>query len=126
MTRRMTVNGKSVPSGQETFSLDSFRAKNTGSTTTGTISATLYLSSNMPGWNLTPSDEPGFRYAYSMSDGYTAKVDAQQTVSLEPYYGMTMGPWSEKETISAKLKVFYGADKPAVANFYIRKSGVEQ
>lgn len=125
-TRYMTINGKPMANGQETFGLDSFRAKNMGSTTTGTISATLYLSSNIPGWNQTPSDEPGFKYAYNMVGGYTAKIDAQQTVSLEPYYGMTIEPWPENEIISARLKVFYGANKPAIADFHIRKIGIEQ
>lgn len=119
-----TTDGKVVV-GPEAFNLDAFRVKNVGESTTGTISATLYLSSNIQGWQSAPSDEPEFKYAFNMVGGFPARIDPQQTISLEPYYAMTSGPWRAGEIVSARLKVFYGADKPATANFRIRKTGLQ-
>jgi len=100
--------------------------KNVGSVTTGTISATLYLSSNIQGmWNQAPSDEPDFQFAWNMVGGnYPSRIDALQTISLEPYYGMTAKPWPVNEIVTARLKIFYGADKPAIVNFKLRKIGM--
>ena len=126
MTRYMTVDGKTIVGGQEVFALDAFRVKNLNARTTGDISAQLYLSKDLSGWNPTSSDEGRFRYSYNMVGGYAARINAQQTVSIEPYYGMTKGFWPVNEIVSARLKIFYGADKPATADFRIRKIGVQQ
>jgi hypothetical protein len=117
---------KTIVGGQEVFALDAFRVKNLKARTTGDISAQLYLSKGLSGWNPTPSDEGRFRYAYNMVGGYAARINARQTVSIEPYYGMTKGSWPVNEIVSARLKIFYGADKPATADFRIRKIGVQQ
>src|SRR5258706_11952083 len=126
MTRYMTVDGKTIVGGQEVFALDAFRVKNLNARTTGDISAELYLSKDCSGWNPTPSDEGRFRYAYNMVGGYAARINAQQTVSIEPYYGMTSGSWPVSEIVSARLKIFYGATKTATADFLIFKIGVKQ
>jgi hypothetical protein len=125
-TRYMTVGGRTIVGGQEVFALDAFRVKNLNAKTTGDISAELYLSEDFSGWNSTPSDESQFPYAYNMVGGYAARINAQQTVSIEPYYGMTQGPWPVTKIVSARLKIFYGAEKPAIADFRIRKIGVQQ
>ena len=125
-TRWLNGNGKPNLSGQETFSLTDFRVKNLNTETTGEISAELYLSEDMQGWQTTTSDDPDFKNAYVMTGGYTARVNPQQTIPLAPFWGMTQRAWPTREVVYGRLKIFYGAAQPAIANFRLRKIGVSQ
>lgn len=67
-----------------------------------------------------------YRMRIYIRGDFPARINAQPTIALPDVYGMTMSSWPSNEVISARLKIFYGADKPAIANFHIRKIGAQQ
>lgn len=66
------------------------------------------------------NDESGFAVSFS-SRFDSLKINAQQTEPLRQFQGGVLDGWPSSVVVSARLKIFYGADKPAIANFRIRK-----
>ena len=131
-TRYATVDGKPMVGAGENFSLSEFRVENLNSQITGDVSAEIYLSKQAQSgaWQGTASDESEFPSAFYMpASNYgnvPSKINPQQTISLTPFWVSITGPWSPTDIVAARLKIFYGAERPAVANFRIRKKAMSQ
>lgn len=125
-TRYSTVDGKPQPNAGEYFSLPQFQIKNLNPKTSGDISAAVYLNKKWfqsINWEVTQSDEAGFPSASLMRGAYTPKLNPEQTMTTPAFDASTTQPWPASEIVAARLKVFYGAEKPAVVNFRVRKIG---
>jgi hypothetical protein len=120
----LTSNGQPVPNGQLTFQLSEFHFKNDSSQISGAVSTRLYLSrkvsSTLAPWENTPSDERGFPSAFYAGGGIPIYINAHETWNWVPFAG-AIGKLGPDDVVSAKLKVFYGAENPVVANFLIRR-----
>ncbi len=104
----------------KTVTLSSFQIKLTGTSSTN-VSVRLYLSAPLNStsrWQETTSDEP--RFPTALWDGAVLPVSPQETWNTAPLTGAFKG--DIKYPINAKLKVFYGADKPSEATFTINKA----
>jgi len=127
-THYSTIDGKPQPNAGEYFSLPQFQIKNLNPKTTGDISAEMYLNKKWfqsISWETTQSDETDFPSASLMRGAYMPKLNPEQTMTTPEFNAGTTQPWPTSEIVAARLKVFYGAEKPAVVNFRIRKTGTQ-
>jgi hypothetical protein len=132
-TRHETVDGKVIAESAEHFFFpEQFRVKNLGSHVTGEISVQIYLSQKGAGgggWVPAISDEPGFLSEFDMPafwlNGHL-RIDPGQTIYIGQFSGSFDSHWLPTDVVSAKLKVFYGAEKPAIVRFKIRKKELVQ
>jgi len=98
--------------------LRNLQIKNIGNAPTGEISLRLYLSKTTTGyggaWIGTDSDEPGYPAAFYSRVGAMV-INAQETWDWADF--STNLSDSDAKLVSAKLKVFYGAEKPDEFDF---------
>ncbi len=120
------LNGRtfSIRDNSKIINLADFKLRNTGTSATGPTSLRLYLSkeanTTTPYWVPTASDEAGFPAAF-----YSAGVGAYIIINPQEIWNwpsfMAQNKEDVSEPIRAKLKVFYGAEKPAEAHFVIAR-----
>jgi len=122
------LKGQAIPAIDRRSSLNitvgNLRARNKGHTTTGRVHLRLYFSekidSHMPGiWVPTASDEPSFPSEFYLNLGDDARIDGLEVFNFEPEFSGTLD--SQTPEVRAKLKCFYGAKSPAVADFLIEQ-----
>jgi hypothetical protein len=105
--------------------LSEFQIKNVGTHVTGAVTARMYFSKVVnplgPVWQPTPSEEPKFPFACFSGVGGGPIINPQETWNWPAFSGQS--EQSLDEPIRVKLKLFYGAAKPAEVNFTIRKRG---
>ena len=124
--RGVPLNGQTIAGGDQPGQLKTpeVQIKNEGTQATGPFSARLYLSAQiapfMSFWQSFDSDEPGFPGAIFF--GGPIPISPQETWSLPSNVLQLMS--DTKEPVTAKLKIFYSAAKPAEAAFTIRRSQI--
>jgi hypothetical protein len=111
-----------VANGQ--FQLQAFHTKNIGARSTGQVSARIYFNkpiSSASMWMATDSEENGFPVSFWIGGmmGPTV-INPTETWNWFPFVAIYPN-WPNGEAISAKIKFFYGTDKPTEASFTIRK-----
>jgi len=121
------LNGRTVMSDTTSFvSLGNLHLKNVGDKTSDPVSARLYIAVKMPQpfavgggpWPTTQSEEPDFPLAfYYPGMGEHPRINPTETWNVPVFQLQPPTPWTKP--IKAKLKVFYGASKPAEAEFTI-------
>jgi hypothetical protein len=106
------------------FQTSDFRIKNAGGRVAGPVSVRLYFSSPVvslvPQWQSTASDDSNFATAFYSTGFPPILINPQETWNWISFNGVI--PQGLSEPISAKVKVFYGAEKPVEVAFLIRKS----
>jgi hypothetical protein len=125
----LEIDGITAPL-SESFSLDGFQTKNTGSRTTMPVSARLYFKQAVgfslfgSGWQPTESDDKEFPYEWFCCGPIVRPtVNAGETWNWPAISGNWPGSnWPVGNAVSARIKFFYGSKKPAIANFIIRKA----
>jgi hypothetical protein len=103
------------------FALQPFQAENSGESV-NQISAHLYFSvpidAMTASWTSIASDDSKFVSAFLWTTPVTAApISHGETTSLPEFQGNKVLGFTAP--ISARLKIFYGADKPAEANFTV-------
>jgi hypothetical protein len=103
------------------ITLPNLHAKNTGNAPSGQLHVRLYLSeevdSHFGQWASTQSDDPHFPSEFYFEP--RTHVDAGETINFEPdFVGQPKSNIPPLE-IRAKLKCYYGSQKPVEANFML-------
>jgi len=121
-----TVDGKTILAGTANgqLQLSPFHTKNVGKQATGSVSVRLYFNKpvNMTvgnGWFPTESEEPGYPICFYASGMPAIIVNPSETWNWQPFFAMVQN-WKQGDTVSAKIKFFYGTEKPSAATFTIR------
>lgn len=124
------LNGQTVrvpfnPQGSaKMFQLLPFSVHNSGSHISNAVSVRLYFSKQVQSsnqWMATPSDEADLPFCY-YAGGMMAPIyiNAQETWNFSEFSGLIQNQNMDSNEIAVRMKVFYGADRPVVANFTIR------
>jgi hypothetical protein len=117
------LNGRtiSIPgSDPKAIRLSEFQVKNSGGGATATVSGRLYLSTTATSasiWQPTTSDDPRFPMVFFF--GGAIPISPQETWNLPAF--VAQSTTDIKEPVAARLKVFYGADRPVETDFVIRR-----
>jgi len=115
------------PADGEYFHLADLSVANLDSHSTGAVSAQLLFTKKVRSddWLEASSGEPGFQSAFYVPVGglgtMPSRLKAQKAATLRDFWGLVKTPWSSEDVISAKLELFYGAERPIVFNFKIKK-----
>jgi hypothetical protein len=111
--------------------LSRFNIKNDGPHDTPFVTMRLYFSKGVtlnlvrtpPIWEFTDSDEPNaFPGEYFSANGSPSGpvIHVGETWNWEPFPGRIVHPEDAKVAIRAKVKIFYGASRPAEAIFSVK------
>lgn len=111
-------------SGAKMFQLLPFNVHNSGSHISNAVSVRVYLSKQVQSlsqWMVTPSDEADFPVCF-YEGGAIAPIyiNAQETWNFNEFSGVIQNQNMDSNEVAVRVKVFYGADKPVIANFTIR------
>jgi len=126
------LDGRTITlAAKQQLALDELNLRNVGGKPTGPVSVRLYFSKQINPvpfngafgiWEATASDESKFPYAYYGGTlGTPPLVNPQETWNWVGFAASL--PDGLNEPLRCKVKVFYGAPKPAEANFTFRREG---
>lgn len=119
------LNGRTIFIHDRQVALSEFHTKNYGSHATGPISVRLYLSKQVSEvgslWQVTSSEEPEYPSCFWTTGASGAVINPQETWNWGSFAGtIDTSSLDSNDVMKGKLKVFYGADKPAVADFTLK------